>query len=130
MVFSSASIVRPVGPAVRAAVEEVAGWCSSTEKALNQCARAREALIDKLQALGVTNVQRIELRGPIGNTRPHPNLHPGHQVLRVGSEIVDVTWMQIDTTAVTPWKIYASIETLRDDWTEVRDWTTGAPIER
>jgi hypothetical protein len=114
--------------AVQALVEEVAGWRPSAERALHQCAAARDQLLDKLRHLGITDVQSIEVSGPIGSTRPHPDLHPAHQVLRIGTEVVDVTWAQIDTAADKPWKLYPSIEALRHDWAHVRDWESREPI--
>ena len=107
-----------------AAVEEVAWWHRSPDKALNQCAVAREQLIDKLVLLGIEDLQRIEVGGPIGSTHPHPDVPPAHQVLRVGNEVVDVTWAQIDTEGETAWKLYPSIDAVRQDWTTVRDWKT------
>ena len=115
-------------PEVRLAVDKVASWYPSPEVALNQCAAAREHLTEKLGHLGITDLQLIEVRGPVGATRPHPNLQAGHQVLRIGSEVVDVTWAQIDIEGGRYCRIYPSVESLREDWTELRDWSTGDPI--
>ena len=113
-----------------AAIVTVAERYRSPEKALHQCSVAREQLIDELLSLGFgeDDLQRIEVSGPIGATRPHVDLHCAHQVLRVGNEIFDVTWAQIDTEGETAWKMYPSIDALRQDWADVRDWTTRAPI--
>jgi hypothetical protein len=104
-----------------AAVLAVAAWYRSPEKALNQCSAAREQLIDKLLPLGIDDLQRIEVSGPIGSTRPHPDIHPAHQVPRVGNEVVDVTWAQIDTEGETAWKVYPSIDAPHRAWTDVLD---------
>ena len=65
-------------PEVLEAVKEVASWYPLPESALNQCAAAREHLVEKLRHLGFTDFQLLEVRGPVGTTRPHPNLQAGH----------------------------------------------------
>lgn len=87
-----------------------------------------EQLVDRLVLLGIKDFQRIEVSGPIGSTRPHPDADPAHQVLCIGPEVVDVTWAQIDTQSDKPWKVYPSVEALRRDWAQVRDGTTGTPM--
>jgi hypothetical protein len=121
-------IIGIVDSLVLAAVEEVAGWYHTPAKALNKCVAARQLIIDKLVPLGTQDLQMVEVSGPIGQTCPHPDVHPAHQVLRVGTEVVDVTWAQIDTEGGVAWKVYPSIDALRQDRTDVRDWATREPI--
>ena len=70
-----------------------------------------------------------QVAGPRGKTRSHRDLHPAHQVLRIGAdEYADVTHLQIDIEATQPWWVYSSTAELRSDWAEVRDWDTNVVI--
>ena len=110
------------------AVEVVARRRPTSESARHQCSVARGELIGMLDDLGITDYRLIEVERPRGSTRPIFDLHPAHQVLGIGTEVVDVTWMQIDTLAQQPWKIYPSLDALREDWSVIRDWLTGEEI--
>ena len=113
---------------VRALVERVAGWGPTSASAHNWCSIRVGLLKDAVLELGVNDVQRIEVSGLTnGDRSPHPALAETHQVLRIGTEYADVTWMQIDDSGEVPWKVYESCEALRNDWTKISDWETGEP---
>ena len=97
------------------------------EGSLNQCSAAREELIEELTKIGVREYRRIEVSGLRTSSSADPDLHEGHQLLQVGNRFADVTYMQIDTTSLQPWRIYGSLDELHLTWTSARDWTTGAP---
>ena len=110
------------------AVKVVAQRRPTPAQARHQCSNARGELTGMLDDLGITDYRLIEVEGPRGSTRPIADLHPAHQVLGIGVEVVDVTWMQIDTEAAQPWKVYPSLEALREDWSVICDWVTGEEI--
>jgi hypothetical protein len=109
-------------PEVQALIDKIAARYPSPDTALNKCSIACGLLNDDLAAIGVHDVQQIEVSEPRESTRPHPDLPQAHQVLRIGTEFADVTWMQIDIHAEHPHKLYSSIGELRADWAVVRDW--------
>ena len=117
-----------MAPDVQAVVNKIAARYSSSDAALNQCSIACRQVIAELEAIGITDVQHIEVFKPCGSTRPHPQLSTAHSVLRIGTEAVDVTWMQIDPQAEHPYKLYPTMDALRGDWTVVRDWATSADL--
>lgn len=114
-------------PEVQAVVDKVSARYSSRDTALDKCSIACGQLIVELKAIGVTEVQQIEVSEPRGSTSPHLQL-AAHSVLRIGIEVADVTWMQIDPQAEHPYKLYSSIDELRVDWAVVRDWKTGKDV--
>lgn len=110
------------------AIEKVAGWYDTSQRALNKCSIAVQQLIDELTRAGISDIQWIEVCEPIGSTQPHPCIADVHHVLRIGIEVADVTWAQIDVDADVPWKVYDSINALRLDWASIRDRASGELI--
>ena len=86
-------------------VKEVANRRPTPKAALGQCAIARIQLIEALSNVDFTDVQAIEVGGLLRRKGFHARLDPGHQLLRIGNEFVDVTWMQIDVDATEPWHV-------------------------
>jgi hypothetical protein len=109
-------------PEVQAAIDKIAARYSSPDTALNKCSIACGLLIGDLAAIGVHDVQQLEVSEPRESTCPHPDLPDAHQVLRIVTEFADVTWMQIDIHGEQAYKLYSSIDELRADWAVVRDW--------
>ena len=111
-----------------AAVTDVARRYPAPDLALNQCSIACGHLTARLGVIGVSDLQQLEVSGPTGSTNPHPRLPAAHSVLRIGAQVVDVTWAQIDVQSEVPFKLYESLDDLRGDWTQVRDWFTSKVI--
>jgi hypothetical protein len=69
-------------PEAQAVIDKIAARYSSPDAALNQCSIACGHLINDLAAIGVSDVQRIEVSEPSRSTHPHPYMQAAHQVLR------------------------------------------------
>lgn len=115
------------GDSILAAVKTVAGWHERAPG--NQCRIACQQLVDLLAEQRITpELQHLYMTGP---TRPATLLEPfcgEHHLLRIGYQVADPTWGQIDTGAHEPWKLYCSVSDLADDWTRAYDLADDTPL--
>jgi hypothetical protein len=74
------------------------------------------------ERIDFTDTERIAVRGLRDSSHKHLRFVEPHVLLRIGREIVDVTRTQVDERD-HPWKVYASLADVSEDWEEVSDWS-------